>query len=278
MKRIAMVLTGICFALTGFAQTDSTADSKDTIRVGNMIIIKRGDGNSKEKDQDVTITSRRRDRRKSNVTTNWFILDLGVSRFDDKTNYSSAAVQDPISGFAPGSNKDWFKLRNKSLNVNIWLFMQELNVVKHVVNLKYGLGVELNNYHYQYNQNIIYQTQPTKVVLDPSTGYSKNKLAADYLTVPMMLNFNFTPNRRHGFGFSAGMSAGYLYSSRQKTKSQANGKDKVWDDFDLRPWKISYIGELQLGPIKLYGSLANKSMFEKGLDQTPYNVGIRFSN
>ena len=84
--------------------------------------------------------------------------------------------------------------------------------------------------------------------------------------------------RKNGFGFSGGVSAGYLYSSRQKTKSAANGKQKVWDDFDLNPWKISYVGELQLGFVKLYGSLATKSMFAKGLDQTPYNVGIRFSN
>jgi hypothetical protein len=35
---------------------------------------------------------------------------------------------------------------------------------------------------------------------------------------------------------------------------------------------------LNLGPVKLYGSYAMKSMWEKGLDQTPYNVGIRLSN
>ena len=93
-----------------------------------------------------------------------------------------------------------------------------------------------------------------------------------------MLSFNFTPDRRQGFGFSIGASAGYKYSSRQKTKSVRDGKEKVWDDYDLRPWKISYVGELQLGPVKLYGSLATQSMFEKGLDQTPYTVGIRLSN
>jgi hypothetical protein len=46
----------------------------------------------------------------------------------------------------------------------------------------------------------------------------------------------------------------------------------------LRPFKISYIAELQLGPVKVYGSMATESMFEKGLDQTPFNVGLRFSN
>ncbi|MFM9911015.1 MAG: outer membrane beta-barrel protein [Chitinophagaceae bacterium] len=277
MKRIAILLTGICFALTATAQTDTTVTEKsDTIRIGSMIIIKRGDGKSSG-DNNVTIHSRKKNYKPSNVSTNWFIVDVGINQFDDKTDYTSSSIQNASTGFAPGSDKDWFKLRNgKSLNVNIWFFMQKLNVIKHVVNLKYGLGLELNNYHY--SRNIIYQTQPTKIKIDGSTGYSKNKLAADYLTAPIMLNFDFTPGRKNGFGFSGGVSAGYLYSSRQKTKSAANGKQKVWDDFDLNPWKISYVGELQLGFVKLYGSLATKSMFAKGLDQTPYNVGIRFSN
>ena len=275
MKRIAILLTGICFALAGVAQDTTKIEKADTIRVGSMIIIKRGDGNSKG-DNDIVISSRRKNYKRSNLTTNWLILDIGFSRFDDQTDYTSSDIQDPATGFAPGSNKDWFKLKNKALNWNIWFFMQELNVYKHVVNLKYGMGVELNNYHYQ--RNVIYKTIPTQVIWDTATAYSKNKLAADYLTVPLMLSFNFTPDRRQGFGFSIGASAGYKYSSRQKTKSVRDGKEKVWDDYDLRPWKISYVGELQLGPIKLYGSLATESMFEKGLDQTPYTVGIRLSN
>jgi len=275
MKRIAILLTGICFALAGVAQDTTKIEKADTIRVGSMIIIKRGDGNSSG-DNEVIISSRRKNYKRSNITTNWCVVDIGFSRFDDQTDYTSSAIQDPNTGFAPGSTKDWFKLKNKSMNWNIWFFLQELNVYKHVVGLKYGMGVELNNYHYQ--RNVIYKTGPTQAIWDTTTAYSKNKLAADYLTVPLMLTFNLTPDRRKGFGFSIGASAGYKYSSRQKIKSVRDGKEKVWDDYDLRPWKISYVGELQLGPVKLYGSLATQSMFEKGLDQTPYTVGIRISN
>jgi hypothetical protein len=203
-------------------------------------------------------------------------VDLGFTNYDDKTNYSGTTAQT----FAPGSNSNWFNLKNnKSVDVNIWLFMQRLNMVKHVINLKYGLGIELNNYRYE--SNITYltnsATQATEVVID-SISYSKNKLAADYVTVPLMINFNFTPNLREGFGISVGISAGYLYSSRQKTISSQYGKKKAFDDFDLNPWKLSWIAEAQLGPVILYGSLATKSMFNsQGLDQTPYTFGIRLS-
>ena len=154
--------------------------------------------------------------------------------------------------------------------------MQRLNLVKHVVNLKYGLGLELNNYHFD-NENIRISKSPTQLFLESgNVNEKKNKLAADYLTVPMMLNFNFTPGRNRGFGFSAGVSAGYLYSARQKIKV-GNDKDKTHGNFGLEKWKLSYIGELSLGPVRLYGSYATKSMWEGGLEQTPYNVGFRLS-
>ena len=47
--------------------------------------------------------------------------------------------------------------------------------------------------------------------------------------------------------------------------------------FDLESFKLSYIGELSLGPVKLYGSYAFKNMWEKGLDMTPFNLGFRLS-
>lgn len=270
MKRITILLAGILITLAGAAQTDSTSNTTDTIRVGGMIIVKkRGDNN----DRDIRI-ERRHNYRPSKVSTNWWIVDIGFTNYTDKSDYTAAH----LSGFAaPDVNKDEFTLRtNKSINVNIWVFMQRLSLIKNVVNLKYGLGVELNNYRYK--QPLRFEASPTHVFLDKSTEYSKNKLAADYLTAPIMLNFNFTPERKNGFGFSAGVSGGYLYSSRQKTITAEDGKKKTHDDFDLKRWKVSYIGEVQLGPVKLYGSLASQTMWDKALDQTPYSIGIRLSN
>lgn len=281
MKRQILLLAGLCLALSGWAQNDSTgkkahpAPANDTIRVGGLIIVRNG-GAIREDSPYIRIRGRRADRseyKPSNISTNWIIFDIGFANINDRTNYASPAAQQ----FAPGATSDWFNLRtSKSVDVNIWLFMQRLNLVKHVVNLKYGLGIELNNY--RYTQNIKYLTNPTRVIMD-TISYSKNKLAVDYVTVPLMLNFNFTPRLKNGgFGLSAGASFGYRYSSRQKLISSEYGKKKTFDNFDLNPWKLSYIAELQLGPIKLYGSYAAQSMFKKGLDQIPYTIGIRFSN
>lgn len=278
MKRILFLFIGTLSALSVLAQTDSTKtpdNTVDTIRVGGLIIIKKKGPHNDDRDNggvNIDISNRHRNK-KGNVETNWGIFDLGFAGFNDKTNYSGGAAQ----AFAPGSNADWFDTRTgKTTNVNVWFFMQKLAVdKKHVVNLKYGLGLEM--YNFRFTENIKFEKNPTKVIMD-NISYSKNKLAADYITAPIMLNFDFTPERRRGFGFSAGVSAGYLYSARQKLKSKENGKQKIRDDFDLEPFKISYIGEINLGEVRLYGSYATKNMWKKGLDWTPYSIGIRFSN
>jgi hypothetical protein len=277
MKRIIIILAGISMGFTGLAQNEPDKKS-DTIRVGNMTIINEP-GKQKDHDDDHDDDDKDKNKehhkphKKRRVSTNWGIVDLGFTNYTDQTDYTSAAAM----AFAPGLGKNDFKLRSgKSSNVNIWIVMQRLSLVGRAINLKYGLGLELNNYRYR--EPLKFNTNPTVVTKDLVKEYKKNKLAADYVTVPVMLNFNFTPHRRKSFGFSAGVSAGYLYNSRQKTITVEDGKQKEHDEFDLEPWKISYIGELSLGIIKFYGSWATKSIFEKGLDQTPYSFGIRFSN
>lgn len=294
MKKTILILTGMLASVFTMAQTDSVQIKKgDTLRVGRMVIIKDGERSTsikiepEQKNQrnndfkEIEITHRKKQKESSNISTNWWIMDIGLNQFSDKTNYNAANIQTIGIGpnFAPTIQKDWFSLQNgKSINVNLWFFMQRLSLIKKVVNLKYGMGLEYNNYRYE--NPIEFSKNPFRVTLVPSTinTFSKNKLVANYVTVPMMLNFNLTPHKKNGFGFSAGMSAGYLYSSYQKTVSSAHGKQKLRSNFDLAPWKVSYVGELQMGPVKLYGSLATKSMFEKGLNQVPYNVGFRFSN
>ncbi len=279
MKRIITLCIGVCTLVTGFAQVDSTAkNAPDTIRVGSMVIIREKGSQPQKEENNPRIRSRRNSDKPSNISTNWWIVDLGFSNVNDKTNPASAAAQS-FAGGAYAGNADWAKLRGgKSRNVNIWVLMQRLNLIEHVVNLKYGVGVELNNYFFD-DTRVRFSKSPTTVSLDPTLAEAKkNKLAADYLTIPMMLNFNFTPKKRNnGYGFSAGVSAGYLYSARQKTKLDGH-VNKTKSDFDLERWKISYVAELLLGHVKLYGSYALKNMWEKGLDQTPYTVGFRISS
>ena len=288
MKRLTLLLATAIICSTVSAQNEDEKKQKDTIHIGGMIIVKQG---KNKNGKEITIGKDHKPRKRSNISTNWWILDLGFANYDDKTNYSTAGSYLVNRPGSPALGKEDFKLRTgKSINVNIWVFMQRLNLVKHYVNLKYGLGVELNNYRYKSISSLSYreggvipysggtQTNAPFIFRD-SISFSKNKLAADYLTVPLMLNFtSHGDNSKKGVSLSVGVSAGYLYSQRNKQNSGERGKHKNKGDYDLERFKFSYVAELGLGPVRFYGSYSPRSMYEKSLDIRPYAVGFRFSN
>src|ERR1044072_9473410 len=264
MKRILLAGITMLSSLVTFAQTDTTGtgNKQDTVFVGNFIIIRNNKDRNTYNDSlpprrdDYTIIDIPRRRyynnnggRNKTISTNYLIFDLGFANYNDKTDYSDPQT----ANFAtPGIEKSDLKLMTgKSSNVNIWLFMQRLNVSKHVLNLKYGLG--LNMYNYRWNSNISFNESAPYVVMD-TLDFSKNKLYVGYATVPLMININPSPNRRHGFNLSAGVSAGYRIGTHSKEISDENGKVKNHDDFNLKDWMLAYVAEIGIGPVRVYGS------------------------
>ncbi len=278
MKRITLLVAAIALTTAVTAQTDTSYNPKnnDTMRVGNILIIKKNKKGKTDDSTKVVMERKYGSKKNSRISTNWWIVDLGFSNYDDQTNYATAGNYLVNKPGSPAFSSSDFKLRTgKSVNVNIWVFMQRLSLVKNYVNLKYGLGVELNNYRYK--SNISYREDGTipysgglqtnsPFIFRDSISFTKNKLAADYLTVPLMLNFATNPNSSNkGISVSAGIS-------------EERGKERNKGEYDLERFKLSYVAELGLGPVRLYGSYSPKSMYERGLDIRPYNFGLRLSN
>jgi len=291
MKRIIYTAAILLLSITGFCQADTTKPNEpDTIRAGNFLIIKKNksykkaDTDTLEKKNysiDITIgdesTPGSASRHRSLISTNWFIFDLGFANWRDNTVYGSPEANSYLhaNGADPFTSGDLDLNNAKSSNVNIWLFMQKLNITKHVLNLKYGIGIEM--YNYRYSTNISYNKSPAYIFKD-TVDFSKNKLALGYVTVPFMLNIDPFPNRRRALSFSVGVSAGYLYNSHTKQVSDERGKQKVRGSFDLDPWRLAYVGEVGIGPVRLYGSYSYNALHKNGLNQYPYAIGLRFSN
>ncbi len=288
MKRLVCLCMLAGFTATGFAQKDSTTNHSDTVKVGNFIIIKKNKDNTvaepaeSRRNNSYELRVERRSRKRSNISTNWWIMDLGFANMRDNTDYASAQAGGYFKTLRPADGsvtQNSYKLINgKSSNVNIWFFMQKLNLISHVVSLKYGLGLEM--YNYRFDTRLSFRKDPQPYAFNDSIAFTKNKLYVEYLTVPIMLNFNTTPDSRRGFSFSAGVSAGYLTNSRNKQISGERGKEKIKGDFNFEPWRVAVIGELGLGPVRLYGSYSLNRLQKDvtRVEQYPYTVGIRFSN
>lgn len=287
MKFTAVLFFVCLLALGTKAQNDSLAVQKkyDTVHIGKKYIVVKHLGNNEN------AAVQEKNKKKDNINTEHLVLDLGFSNWADRTNYSDAASQGYIIN-RPGTpdiaSKD-FNLRViKSVNIDIWFFMQRLNLINHYVNLKYGLGLDLNNYRFwtplSFREGGTNPYNPSMNISHPfifrdSISLEKDKLAADYLTIPLMLNFRTDPHQNKGLMISTGVSVGYLYSSRNKQISDEDSKHRNKGNYDLERWKFSYIAELGMGPLVLYGSYSPNSIFNNNvLDLKPYTIGIRFSS
>jgi hypothetical protein len=290
---------------SSYTKTDSILVKQDTVKVGNFYIVKKNaeNGNvilnarnqtgsiqignvtikANDLDRNPVIKIERKKPAPKKISTNWWILDLGFAGKRDETNYTTAVVNNNYLrtfGAANGApNNQTFNVNNgKTTNVNLWFFMQKVSIVKQAVFLKYGMGMEM--YNFRYDSRVSYRKESFPYLYNDSISFSKNKLFAGYLSVPLMLHINTTPGNKKGFSFSAGVSAGYLVGSRVKQKSEERGKQKYKGDFDLSPFRTALIGELGIGPVKLYGSYSLNTLHDSytRLEQYPFALGIRFSN
>ena len=290
MKHFNLLVAMLLVTTIGFSQTDTTkkTDAPDTIRVGNFIIIKKnkaGNADSTFKNNktsiNINIGGGNNNKKSKNISTNWWIFDLGFANFRDQTNYplaqASGYLKQVGSSAKVDANTNTLNT-GKSSNFNLWFFMQKLNISQHKLNLKYGLGLEM--YNFRYDRSLSYRKDPNPYAYTDTIGFSKNKLFVEYLTVPFMLNFNSNPDKKRSFSLSAGVSAGYLISSRNKQISAERGKQKSQGDFNLNPWRLAAVGEIGLGPIRLFGSYSFNKLHKDAtqIEQYPYSVGIRFSN
>jgi hypothetical protein len=294
MKRIYFLAALCALATTTFAQESTTKDSsinkpsrKDTIRIGSILIVKSRKGN--KIDSTSSWESYKEEKRNRKIITNYFILDLGFANWDDQTNYANAGSSIVNRPGTPAFSAEDMRLRaGNSANVNLWLITQKISLSKQNISLKYSLGLEWNNYSFRSTTsfkeggllpNGTGLSTNAPFIFRDSISLSKNKLNLKYITIPLMLNF--CTNKQKGLprlSASIGISAAYLIRERNKQNSSEKGKQDNQGDYDLQRFKFSYIAEVGLGSVRLYGSYSPKSLFEKGLDIRPYAFGIRFSN
>ncbi len=280
-----LLLTTLLLAILqlGMAQKDTTiAPKSDTIKIaGIKIIIKNNrknngsDTTSNDTTKPRTYSYSKANKKPRNVATNYFAIDLGFNNYKDATNYTSVATTTmlrPTASTAAPKDADFKLNTGKSINFNIWIVQQKLNLYKHILNLKYGIGLEI--YNFRFKSPLTFKDENPSYIIKDSISFSKNKLTVKYVTVPLM--FTISPSGKKGFSLSAGASVSYRYGAHTKQKSSARGKEKDRGDFDLEPFKIALVGDIGYKSYRLFASYSLNTLHSKGLNLTPYSVGLRF--
>lgn len=283
----------------------------DTIQIKGLVIIKGRNAEGKNVFRAYQDTGYARQKLKKNLHTRWLVFDVGYNNYRDQSDYGGALVMSlhpstntgflgssyassmrfgksfdysgaALNSFAPRmaseplSPSEFKVIPGKSVNFNLWIIMQRLNLYKHKLNLIYAAGLEMNNYRFARNISYV-PGYPTMVIRD-SVNFSKNKLFVQYLSVPLMLNYTSNPARpNRSFKMSAGVIGGYLLKARTKQVSEERGKVRLTDEFSLNKWRFGLTGEIGYGPIKLYSNFALTPLHDYGLEQYPFSVGFRFN-
>jgi hypothetical protein len=279
MKKGVQFIFFCLISLQLFAQND-------TIKIGQLLISKPESKSNlsweqiiKNKDLNgLKVNFKKSNNNFKQLETSWFAFDLALVNYLDETKYaenkslSDPAIGQPLSKFKMQLNN------GKSTNINIWVVQQKYRLKNPAFYLKYGLGLEMFNFRYEYGINFR-KNEPMFIYLNDES-YEKNKLFTSYLSAPIQFGYDFKLKNDKILGVSGGLVTGYLFKSYNKQINRELGKEKYKSNFSLRDMRLAGIFEIRIDKLKFFGTASLQNMLDKmNTNQSlyPYSFGLRFS-
>jgi hypothetical protein len=279
MKKGVQFIFFCLISLQLFAQND-------TIKIGQLLISKPESKSNlsweqiiKNKDLNgLKVNFKKSNNNFKQLETSWFSFDLALVNYLDETKYaenkslSNPAIGEPLSKFKMQLNN------GKSTNINIWVVQQKYRLKNPAFYLKYGLGLEMFNFRYEYGIN--FRKNESMFIYLSDESYQKNKLFTSYLSAPVQFGYDFKLKNDKILGISGGLVTGYLFKSYNKQINRELGKEKYKSNFSLRDMRLAGIFEIRIDKLKFFGTASLQNMLDKmNTNQSlyPYSFGLRFS-
>lgn len=279
MKKGVQFIFFCLISLQLFAQND-------TIKIGQLLISKPESKSNlsweqiiKNKDLNgLKVNFKKSNNNFKQLETSWFAFDIALVNYLDETKYaenkslSDPAIGQPLSKFKMQLNN------GKSTNINIWVVQQKYRLKNPAFYLKYGLGLEMFNFRYEYGINFR-KNEPMFIYLNDES-YEKNKLFTSYLSAPIQFGYDFKLKNDKILGVSGGLVTGYLFKSYNKQINRELGKEKYKSNFSLRDMRLAGVFEIRIDKLKFFGTASLQNMLDKmNTNQSlyPYSFGLRFS-
>lgn len=268
-------------------EQDHVDSPVDSIILGRLIIV-----HTEDPDGHSTIRIYRdRSHRFRRSHTRQLGFDLGLLNYSDLSAYSGLAGVNPstrvqdyspagLNTFAPAGSAgpvtaaQFSLIPLKSVQVDLWIFRNLREFGYGPFGLEYGFGLVMDNFRYR--QPITYIDHFGTRVIQDSVSFRKNKLFAEYLSIPLLLHLKFPTRHGHPFHLSLGSEFAYLIEARTKQISSARGKVKQRDEFNLSRFRIDPELEAGFRTWALYLDYSLLPLHQYGVRQYAYSLGIRF--
>lgn len=210
--------------------------------------------------------------RRKNIQAHWGGFELGFN------NYGKS----PFSADVPAGYEFLELNTGKSIAVNLNLFDWSANIAGYHLMFVTGLGITWNNWRFQ-NDSTLVANVATVSANNDKIDYSKNKLTASYATLPVLFEYNSSPNEKKTFHVAAGVIFGYRIGSHTKQVYEENSrtrKIKTYDDFNLETFR--YDATLRIGyrGYTVFASYDMAKLFKsnQGPELHPYTIGLTLVN
>ena len=128
-------------------------------------------------------------------------------------------------------------------------FGKEAEIIKDRLRLAAGLGFQFESY--AFDKNVRLTDEPyLQGVEDTIRDYRKNTLNANYLTLPVVIQFNTKRNLEKPLHIAVGVIAGYRIGSNMTYKWSEEGRrqrERLRNDYALEPYRLSAIAQVGIG-------------------------------
>ncbi|MBK7212559.1 MAG: DUF2807 domain-containing protein [Bacteroidales bacterium] len=248
-------------------------DNQIVVVTDDSVRVKLGDNSIVvDEDGDVKV---KHDKKEKKFNGHWTGLELGVNGY-----------LTPNNDFEYPDGYSFLDQKyQKSINVNLNFFEQNVNLIKNHLGLVTGLGFSWNNYRFDNNVRLAKGESRLEVtkVNEEGVKYEKSKLVNTYLTLPLMLEFQTNKYAKvNSFHISGGVVGGWRIGTHTKYvfDDGSRQKDKDRDDFYMNPFKLDAVAKIGWGVINLYATYSLTPMFQKnkGPELYPFAVGICLSD
>lgn len=263
MKKLSLIALLIIYGIILNAQD---VEKKDTTKISigkSTILIISPNA------EDVEIITKEKEDEK--FKGHWGGIDLGINTYLNADNTTSLPLSDHYLDINTG----------KSWGVGINLIEKNIGIHKQNIGLVTGLGLDINNY--RFNKDFILMSDSSRLyAIESNLQFEKNKLVVTYLTVPLLLEFQFPVGKKDNvLYFSAGGIGGLRIGSHTKYVYDFQGlnKDKNKEDYHLSPFKYGLTFRVGYNGLNLFANYNLSELFEtnEGPELYPVCVGISFS-
>lgn len=253
------------------------------IRIGKkkIIIIGGKEEVGKEKDKEKVESNEYPDpekrieknitikKNKHHVKNIWQGFEVGVNGY--LTNANSTAMP---------SNYGFLDLNyGKSIMMNLNFLEKHYKLVGERFVFTTGLGIQFNRFAFVRSTQL-QSTSSSVSFVDTQLDYSKNLLRVNYLTLPLLLQYNSRKNPAKSFHFAVGPILGYrIFAIKLKqTYETADNeiRNTIKKSYNINDFQYGLTTRLGYGKMNLFATYHLSTLFRSGktIDVHPFSIGL----